>query len=99
MTKRKRKILWTGPALDDLRAIKEYVSNDRPEAARRLAEDLRKAVGRLADFPLSGRSVPEFPRTDLREMIVAPYRIVYAASNRDVVIVRVWHGRREIANR
>lgn len=93
---KKRKILWTGPAIDDLRAIRDYVSRDRPEAARRLADDLKRAVLRLGDFPTSGRVVPEFPETGLREVIVAPYRIVYEPREKDVVILRVWHARREL---
>lgn len=93
---RKGKILWTDPALEDLRDIRDHVSRDRPAAARQLADRLKKSVLRLGDHPLSGRSVPEFPGTNLREVIVAPYRIVYEPCERDVVILRVWHGRMDL---
>jgi toxin ParE1/3/4 len=89
---RKSRILWTGPALDDLRSIKNYVSPDKPEVARRLADTIKRSVLRLAEFPLSGRNVPEFPGTELREVILAPYRIVYELREPGIVILRVWHG-------
>jgi toxin ParE1/3/4 len=93
---RKKKILWTSPALDDLRNIRDYVSQDDPAAAKRLAEQIRKGVLRLADHQLSGRVVPELSGIDYREVIVAPYRIVYAVKKDKVIILRVWHGRREL---
>jgi addiction module RelE/StbE family toxin len=94
---KKKKILWTGPALNDLKDIRDYVSQDDPTAAKRLAEKIRNGVLRLADHPLSGRVVPELSGLDYREVIVAPYRIVYAVKRDKVIIFRVWHGRRELA--
>ena len=93
---KKKKLLWTGPALDDLRDIRDYVSQDDPAAAKRLAEKIRDGVLRLADHPQSGRVVPELSGLDYREVIISPYRIVYAAREDRVIILRVWHGRREL---
>jgi toxin ParE1/3/4 len=92
---RKKTILWTGPALDDLQDIRDYVSRDDPAAAIRLAQKIRNGVLRLASHPLSGRVVPELSGLDYREVIIAPYRIVYAVKKDKVIILRVWHGRRE----
>jgi addiction module RelE/StbE family toxin len=91
---RRHRILWTGPALDDLRAIRDYVSRDRPDAASMLARSILQKVSRLRDHPLSGRLVPELSELGYREVIVAPYRIVYEVQKSRVVILRVWHGRR-----
>ena len=93
---RKKRILWSGPALDDLREIRTYVSRDRPEAAKRLAARIRQRVSMLADQPEAGRIVPELEPLGYREVIVAPYRIVYEMRKRDVVVFRVWHGRRDM---
>jgi plasmid stabilization system protein ParE len=43
-----------------------------------------------------GRVVPEFEQQGYRELIVAPYRIVYEVRQRRVIVLRVWHGRREL---
>jgi len=93
---KKKQIFWTGPALDDLRDIRDYVSRDDPAAAKKLAEKIRNGVLRLEDHPLSGRVVPELSGLDYREVIVAPYRIVYAVKKDRVIILRVWHARREL---
>ncbi len=92
-------ILWTGPALDDLREMRRYVAADDPAAARRLGDRIRRRVALLGRHPVSGRAVPELPGLGLREVIVAPYRIVYEvdAAGKRVIILRVWHGRRDLA--
>jgi toxin ParE1/3/4 len=94
---RRFKIKWSDLAIADLESIREYVSNDKPVAAERLAERLRQSVLRLAEQPQSGRPLPEFPGTAIREVIVAPYRIVYEPQDDRIVILRVWHGRRQIS--
>ena len=91
------RIVWTGPALADLRHIRDYVSRDDPAAAVRLADRLRKRVLALQVHPRMGRVVPELSTRGLREVIVAPYRIVYEVWEREVVVLRVWHGRRDLS--
>lgn len=100
MTERRARIQWTGPALADLRNAREYVSRDNPEAARRLAAAVLSRVDALVDHPTMGRLVPELPQTGYRELIVAPYRIVYETSEdrKTVTILRVWHGRGDLAS-
>ena len=94
MARRRRKLLWSGPALDDLREIREYVSRDRPAAAKELARSINGSVLRLREHPHCGRVVPEISRPACREVIVPPYRIIYEVQPTRVVILRVWHGRR-----
>lgn len=52
----------------------------------------------LADFPQSGRVVPEFNDPGIREVIRRPCRIVYRVKAREqtVEIARVWHAARGI---
>lgn len=51
-------------------------------------------IGRLADFPESGRIVPEFGIAKLREIIYPPFRIVYRLDGNKVKIIRVWRSER-----
>jgi len=94
----RKTIVWTGPALDDLGRIKEYVERDDPRAAETLAARIRESVLRLQHHPLSGRIVPEYASRGLREVIVSPYRIVYEVGSRHVVVLRVWHGRQDLSH-
>ena len=89
---------WTGPALEDLRSIRDWVAAEgKPEAAKRLADKIRRRVSGLPDHPRVGRRVPEFPDSAYREVFVGPYRIVYEPSGEQIVILRIWHGRRDLS--
>lgn len=95
----RHRIRWTRLALDDLRAARSYIATDDPAAAARaLMKRVRQAVRRLATLPLSGRVVPERRTQGYREVIVAPYRVVYeVTADGEVHVLRVWHGRRDPA--
>ena len=70
-------ILWTPQARDDLAAVHEFISRESTHYAHLVVRGLLASVTRLADFPGSGRIVPEFRRPDLREVLWQSYRIVY----------------------
>ena len=46
----------------------------------------------IASFPLSGRMVPEYQATDVREVIEKPYRIIYRIKPDQIDILAVVHG-------
>ena len=84
-------------ALADLRDILAwYAGNDAPEVGLRLASQIIERIERLADHPNMGRMVPEFQRPDLRELIHAPFRIVYRHDGDMLRVVRVWRGERQL---
>ena len=91
-------LTWSPTARFDLWDILSYISEFDPEAASRFGQSVFDAVERLADFPESGRIVPEFQDVDLREIICKPCRIVYRLRKNEnlVEIVRVWHAARGI---
>jgi len=66
---------WTEPALNDLNKIAQYVTSDKPGAAKKLLSSVFKSVKRLKDFPQSGKKPSEFPDTNYREVIVRPCRV------------------------
>jgi toxin ParE1/3/4 len=87
------KIIWSEPALDDLRSLTAYIAEDNPLAAERMGSSILGKTRHLAEHPLMGRMVPEIGQRDIREMIRSPYRIVYRvrADDQTVEIIRVWH--------
>ena len=87
-------ISWTLQAADDLEAIAEFIAPDSPHYAQLFALDVLNAVDRLAVFPRSGRVVPEFGNSAIREIVLGNYRIVYRLRNDAVEILTVYHGAR-----
>lgn len=59
---------------------------------------LRRDVERLAQFPQLGRIVPEYGNPEIRELIVAPYRVIYRyqPANNRVQVIGVIHGSRSL---
>jgi toxin ParE1/3/4 len=72
------------------------ISETSERSAQELAKRVHQAVLRLGEFPQSGRMVPGFEESGLREVILPPYRIVYILPADDsVVIARVAHSRQD----
>jgi toxin ParE1/3/4 len=85
-------IKWTPQAADDLASIASFISRDSPFYARLLAIDVLEAVERLPKFPKSGRIVPELKNSNIREIILGNYRIVYRLKGTLVEVLTVYHG-------
>lgn len=87
-------VAWTSQALDDLDAACVYIAHDAPRIAALFAQRVFAATDRLADFPASGRVVPEYGRDDVREVFVMNYRIIHRLRGDTVEILTVHHGSR-----
>ena len=85
------KIRWSPGAERNLEAIVDYIALESPRAALSIYEEIRRQVGRLADFPLSARAGRV---RGTRELVIVgtPYVVVYRVKARDVEISRVLHG-------
>lgn len=80
---------WKQTAREDLLAIIDWVSDDNPDAAQALKDDIEAHVAALPDFPKMYRE-GRVPGT--REMAVrSNYLVVYAENEQAVTIVRVLH--------
>lgn len=91
-----RAVHWTLRARADLAGIRSFISQDSPHFASVVVSRIIAATDRLAAFPESGRVVPEVGSPDIREIIHAPYRIVYRLVGEDQIhILTVHHGARQ----
>ncbi len=85
-------------AVGDLEAIRDwYVSQSASVVGERLIGEILTCLDQLAEFPESGRVVPEFDQPWLRELVRPPFRIVYRLESERVRIVRVWRTERLMA--
>ena len=89
-------VRWTLQAVDDLEAICIFIARDAPPVAAVFAQAAFDATDRLAEFPRSGRTVPELSNPDLREIILGNYRLIYRIRSGDVQILTVHHAARPI---
>lgn len=89
------RVEWTGPAVEDLREIKDYIARDSAIYADAAIERIILAAEDLARFPKRGRIVPEVRDPLLREIIVRAYRVIYRIKKGRVQILTVIHGARE----
>jgi plasmid stabilization system protein ParE len=69
------KVYWTDNAIAHLLDIYEYIAHDSPIYAKLIIDRIIKRSEQIADFPMSGRKVPEYEADDMREMIEKPYRV------------------------
>ncbi|MGN8159128.1 type II toxin-antitoxin system RelE/ParE family toxin [Salinisphaera sp. SWV1] len=82
-------IVWSPLSLERIEDIARYIAEDAPDAAARWVDDLFAKVERLADFPKSGRIVPEVGSPRIRELILGAYRVIYSARDQvDILTVR-----------
>lgn len=83
------KVEWSPLALDRASEIARYIARDNPGAAERWVHELFDSVERLADFPESGRIVPEVGVRRIREVIVGAYRVIYSVKDKvEILTVR-----------
>jgi len=83
-------VRWTEQAVENLAAIKAFIGQESPAYALAVVGRLYQAVGQLAQFPDSGRIVPEQTRSEIRELVRPLYRIVYRRRPDLVEIVLVF---------
>ena len=87
-------------AVLDLQEVRQwYDSQSAPEVGERLVREILACLDQLAEFPESGRVVPEFDQPWLRELVRPPFRVVYRLNGERVRVVRVWRSERLMAER
>lgn len=89
-------VLVTELANEDLASMVRFIARDNALAAERFGLALIAKLKLLRDHPKLGRILPERADPNLREIIHAPYRIVYRLHESEQVIevLRIWHGAR-----
>lgn len=86
------KVVWTETALAQLESIRAFISRDSVTYARRVVDRLTRRSEQIANYPLSGRAVPEVAIPQVREVIEGSYRIIYYINPRQIDILTVIHG-------
>jgi addiction module RelE/StbE family toxin len=90
------KVHWTETAVGHLDAIYAYIAQDSPQYALKTVDRLTRRSEQIAGHPLSGRTVPEFEMDQIREVIEAPYRIIYHIKPDQIDVLAVLHAAQNV---
>jgi plasmid stabilization system protein ParE len=93
------KVNWTDTARDHLRAIHAYIARNSPQYALRVVDRLTRRSQQIAEFPWSGREVPESAVPQVREIPEGPFRIIYYLKPDQIDVLAVIHGAQQIPPR
>lgn len=92
------RVRWSDKAKRDIRAIRNQRTAYSSLSADALVKSLARRTLQLAEFPESGRIIPEFDNVYLREIIEQDFRIMYERFPDEVVIIAVLPGRMSLNN-
>ena len=93
------KVHWADVAENDLIGIIEYIAEDSLANAINVFEKIKKKASSLNQFPQRGRIVPELKDQGIilyRELIVAPWRIIYRISGKKIYVLAVVDSRQNV---
>jgi len=96
---KKYKVEWVSVAESDLKRIIDYIAADSPGNALQILRKVRQKASNLYTFPERGRIVPELQGQGIhiyRELILAPWRIIYRISDGKVFVLSVIDSRQNI---
>ena len=92
-------VIWSATAAKDLTELMEYIANDNPIIAYEKFLEIKKRAQSLYAFPERGRIVPELQEQGIyqyRELLIAPWRIVYRISRNSVYVLSVLDSRQNV---
>lgn len=96
-----RHVRWSEDAQRDLAEIVDYIATDSELDAEGVLAHLQQQAESLAQFAERGRRIPELrgrkpaQQSPWRELLVRPWRIVFAIDGGTVLVLAVVDGRRD----
>lgn len=96
---KKYKVEWAAVAESDLKQIIDFIAADSPGNALQVFKKIRQKASSLHAFPERGRIVPELQGQGIhiyRELIEAPWRIIYRISDGTIFALSVIDSRQNI---
>jgi toxin ParE1/3/4 len=92
-----RTVRWTETATKDLEAVAEFIGRDSRFYAAALVREARAVARSLRTFAERGRVVPEIDASDIREIFIRSYRLIYQVTADHVFILAFVHGARDLS--
>jgi toxin ParE1/3/4 len=93
-------VMLTNDAARDLEELYDYIAlHEAPQKANYVLEQIEKASSRLSEFPEQGAYPKELLALGIREyreIFFKPYRIIYRVVDKNVYLLLVVDGRRDM---
>lgn len=92
-------VSWAAAAQNDLKQIIDSIAIESPGNALQILKKIKQKVAGLYAMPDHGRIVPELKEQGIhtyREMIIAPWRVIYRISDSTVFVLSVIDARRNV---
>lgn len=92
-------VTWAAVAQRDLKKVIEYIAMDNPGNAPKILKRIKQKAFDLYTMPDRGRIVPELKDQGIhtyRELIIAPWRIIYRISDTTVFVLSIIDSRRNV---
>ena len=89
-------LVWSEEAIEDIIDIAEYIARDSENYAKAVATRLYSEPEKLVSFPNLGTVAPEFTDTNIRELFIYSYRLIYKIEFERILIAAVIHGSRKL---
>ena len=90
----------TKDAADDLTGLYDYISvNDSPRKAEYVLKQTEKSFSTLSEFPERGvypKKLLKLGIREYREIYFKPYRIIYRIMDKNVYVLLIVDGRRDM---
>ena len=90
-------VIWSQPAIADLRHIHDFIAEDSKYYAKKVVQDIRDKTDILKTLPSAGKMVPEIGNPTTRELHIYSYRIMYEVLHDCPYVLTVIHKRRNFA--
>ena len=91
-------VKWTTPAKRDLKQINDFIAKDSKFYAQKVSQDIVDKSEKLENFPEIGRIVPEIGDSNIREVFVYSYRLIYEVLPNEIQVLALIHSKRNFSS-
>ncbi|NEW88354.1 type II toxin-antitoxin system RelE/ParE family toxin [Rhodopseudomonas sp. WA056] len=89
------KLVWSDTAIADLERFAEFLRDNHPAIASRIAPEIVKQARLIADYPRIGRPGPGGYRELNLPVLNAVYVLRYTFDGERILMLRVFHSREQ----
>ncbi len=86
------KLTYSSESVNDLIRLREFIEIKNPQAAKRIAQSIKKGINQLKSFPYLGVKVEKAPDPEIiRDIIIGNYTARYLIRSKEITVLRIWH--------